>query len=208
MTIGDMYLVKAIQSFSTAEELQNTFFYMHMSGAPANPADDLADAFLANVWESIDNIIPAEVMLTELWAINVRSPGDFAMLTPAHAGEAAFSGAVLPPFICSSFRSAPPPPGGRYSYHRFPVPHSGCIDPGTSFGTTMQTNMGNLLPALAAGLTGSDGGYYLPVQVASGWSYGTLPTFNRYLTGGWSFNIYPGTQNSRKGVFYLWNDGS
>src|SRR3972149_8986729 len=133
MAINDVYQVRVKQVWGSIEELLNVFYYRASEGGSGDSAADLLTTFQSSLWNDIRAILPVVDVTTQFFIINIRVPTDYAGADVTLAGTSDAIGDAPPPFICTAVRSSPPAPGGRYSYHRFPIPSTSVITEGGGF---------------------------------------------------------------------------
>jgi len=199
MAFNEVYQVKMKQTYFT-QDLLNVFYYRQNAAGPAVPsyAEQLFDAFDANVLSVWTTAINTSLSVTTVEVINLPSPSDTYEGTPTNnqGARAIADNLRAPSFICASFKSARAGAGSRASFKRFAGLAEVDIDD-NSISPAFVTLAAGLRSAMGQILTSAQGSSFTPVQVTSATvKVGFSPVVN-YTIQNW-FDPTLSTQVSRK----------
>lgn len=186
MAVGDVYLLRDIQSYIGSQVLNVYFYRQTTAGSNPLPASQLAQIFQSGVVDVRCAIQANALLNVGIEVVNLGNLADYFLdnsVVPA-TGDIVSQG--TPPFVALSYRAARLNPGQRYAYKRIGGLTETLVE-GNTWNSSFNTAVNNLAAALGANLGAADGSDWEPVLVARPIVYGVTPVVQRTLEGSvWS----------------------
>jgi hypothetical protein len=129
----------------------NSFYYKASGGTAV--AEDLAEAFVADVLPKIVAALSAEYTAENITTVNVDSAADFNFLTLTEDNIGLRPSEALPRFVAYTFQYVRATRASRHGWKRFGPAAEADVDDGVAVGTTILTALVNLENQLAANLS-------------------------------------------------------
>lgn len=183
MAVGDIYLIRDIQSYIGSLVLNVYTYRQTTAGTNPVPAIPLNAAFQALIVNGRVALQANALTNTGVEVINLGNLADYFLdntVTPA-LGSIVSQGTS--PFVALSYRAARSNPGQRYAFKRIGGLTETLVT-GNTWDAAFTTAINNFAGMLGSLLTGADGSVFEPVQVQRPIIYGTNPPVKRPLLGG------------------------